>query len=69
MSDKEEFIWFLKKYNIPFHTKEYNYDDNFCEDNIVLIAKDSEKIEGYGGFFCAIKFDENDNFVKLGIWE
>lgn len=69
MSDREEFIEFLKKFNIQYHSKEHDYDDNFYEDEIVIIAKDSDKIEGYGGFFCSIKFDENDNFTKLGIWE
>lgn len=85
MADKKEFIKFLEKFEIPYHTKGHNYSryyngyDRFEEDdeenkenNIVLLADDekkSDKIGGYNGFHCTIEFDKNDKFIKFGIWE
>ena len=75
MTDREEFIKFFEKFNIPYHTKEHDpktYYDDIKENEIVITADDGDKlngIEGYLHFYCDIRFDENDKFLKIGIWE
>lgn len=70
MTDKEEFIKFFEKFNIPYHTKEHNYLEGYNENSIIIYANDkSRKVNGYRYFFNEIMFDENNNFVEFGIWE
>lgn len=68
MTDKEEFINFFKKFNIPYHFIE-DFELENGKNIIRLLADDGDKMEGYREFFCDIKFDDKDNFIKFGIWE
>jgi hypothetical protein len=33
------------------------------------IGTDGEKNIGYGGFVCEFYFDDEEEFVKVGVWE
>lgn len=60
MTDREALMALLDRFGLtPEHNK---YDD------IVLMAH-SGGVEGYQGFHCNWKFDENGQFRGLGVWE
>jgi hypothetical protein len=35
----------------------------------LVIGTDGEKNLGYGGFVCEFYFDDDEQFVKVGVWE
>ena len=35
----------------------------------LVIGTDGEKNIGYGGFVCEFYFDDDERFVKVGVWE
>ena len=35
----------------------------------ITIGTDGEKNIGYNGFVCEFYFDDDDDFVKVGVWE
>ena len=63
MTDKEKLLKLFEEFGISEAVKHES------DNSVFLEAKTHPKIDGYG-FFCTVfEFDENDNFIKLGIWE
>lgn len=66
MSDKEEVIKLFDKLGIEWsHKCYYGEEDN----NKVYLIVGRKKIEGYSGFVADFSFDNNGNFIDVGIWE
>lgn len=45
------------------------YKHDKYQNSITIKAGKSEQQDGYMNFYLSVDFDENDKFIKIGIWE
>lgn len=61
MTDKEKLTALLTEFGVEWREKE---DGIKCGG-----YKQYAKVTGYSGFYTLFQFDDNDNFVQMGVWE
>ncbi len=70
-SDLEKFVMLYKSWGIDLlvgieETEEGTFQGIY---SVVIEAHTHARLEGYGGFFTKLTFDEHGRFEKQGIWE
>lgn len=75
MTGYEKLKTLLEDFGLSVQTREnvksgYNLQEHdILIDSYGSAYKKNERHEGYSEFVCIFSFDENGNFIKVGIWE
>lgn len=72
MTDLEKFIELYKGFGIDvkvFDTKRNTKAIMLSDSSYDFNFTNSDKFDGYSGFFTDIEFDNNGKFLRQGFWE
>ena len=74
MSDFDKFIKLLNSWDVEFVTEKNDNFQRFAKDKPIKVKRielysGKRKIDGYSDFFTEVLFDENEKFIKFGIYE
>lgn len=73
MNDKQKLIKLLLDFGVPFKEQRCKNDRGWNEGvefgNLLYGRDESDKVDGYSGFFTQFEFDENGKFICVGAWE
>jgi hypothetical protein len=72
VTDRERFEALMADFGVPLNptiTHVWEPDPDRPNDLTIIADAPGDRVEGYIGFRADFTFDDDGNFVKVGIWE